>query len=46
MLSDPHQMFQVTGPLAMLGWLALVLSPVAPRIADLVAALVIPALGR
>lgn len=44
MLSDPHQMFQVTGPLAMLGWLALVLSPVAPRIADLVAALVIPAL--
>ncbi len=41
MLSDPHQMFQITGPLAMLGWLALVLSP---RLADWVAALVIPAL--
>lgn len=44
MLSDPHQMFQITGPLAMLGWLALVLSPLAPRLADWVAALVIPAL--
>lgn len=44
MLSDPHQMFQITGPLAMLGWLALVLSPLAPRPADWVAALVIPAL--
>ena len=44
MLSDPHQMFQITGPLAMLGWLALVLSPLAPRLADWVATLVIPAL--
>ncbi len=44
MLSDPHQIFQITGPLAMLGWLALVLSPLAPRLADWVAALVIPAL--
>ena len=44
MLSDPHQLFQLTSPLAMLGWLALVLSPLAPRLAQWVAALVIPAL--
>lgn len=44
MPTDPHLLFQVTGPLAMLGWLALVLSPLAPRLADWVAALVIPAL--
>jgi hypothetical protein len=44
MLSDPHQLFQITSPLAMLGWLALALSPLAPRLADWVAALIIPAL--
>ncbi|MBA4352290.1 MAG: DUF4281 domain-containing protein [Rhodobacter sp.] len=44
MLSDPYQLFQLTSPLAMLGWLALVLSPLAPRLAQWVAALVIPAL--
>ena len=44
MLSDPHDLFQITGPLAMLGWLALALSPLAPRLAQGVAALVIPAL--
>lgn len=43
-MSDPHTLFQITGPLAMLGWLALALSPLAPRLADWVAALVIPAL--
>ncbi len=41
---DPHALFQLTGPLAMLGWLALVLSPLAPRVADAMAALAIPAL--
>jgi hypothetical protein len=43
-MSDPHTLFQITGPLAMLGWLALALSPLAPRLADWVAAMVIPAL--
>lgn len=43
-MSDPHTLFQITGPLAMLGWLALALSPLAPRLADWVAALIIPAL--
>ena len=43
-MSDPHTLFQITSPLAMLGWLALALSPLAPRLADWVAALVIPAL--
>lgn len=41
MTADPHVLIQVAGPLALLGWLALVL---APRLADPVAALVIPAL--
>ncbi|TAG30194.1 MAG: DUF4281 domain-containing protein [Rhodobacterales bacterium] len=44
MLTDPHSLFQLTGPLAMLGWLALALAPLAPRLADAVAALAIPAL--
>ena len=37
MPADPHLLFQFTGPLAMLGWLALVLSPLAPRFADALA---------
>ena len=41
---DPHLLFQYTGPLAMLGWVALALSPLAPRLADMIAALTIPAL--
>lgn len=40
----PDQLFQFTGPPAMLGWMALALSPLAPRLADLIAALVIPAI--
>lgn len=43
-MTDPHAFFQLTGPLAMLGWLALVLAPAAPRLANAVATLVIPAL--
>jgi Domain of unknown function (DUF4281) len=41
---DPQTLFELSGPLAMLGWLTLVLSPFAPRVADVVAALVIPTL--
>jgi hypothetical protein len=44
MLTDPHLLFQFTGPLAMLGWLGLTLAPLAPRLAEAVAALVIPVL--
>jgi hypothetical protein len=41
---SPDQMFQIANPLAMLGWLALVLSPIAPRAAQAVSAVVIPLL--
>ena len=44
MPTDPHALFQMTGPLALMGWLALVLSPLAPRLADRLAGLAIPAL--
>jgi Domain of unknown function (DUF4281) len=44
MPTDPHALFQLTGPVAMLGWLALVLAPLAPRLTDALATLVIPAL--
>jgi len=44
MLIDPHALFQLTGPLAMLGWLSLALAPFAPRLTDAIAALAIPAL--
>ena len=44
MPTDPHALFQMTGPFALLGWLALVLSPLAPRLADRLAGLAIPAL--
>jgi Domain of unknown function (DUF4281) len=40
----PDTLFQLSGPLTILGWLALALAPLAPRAADVVAALVIPAL--
>lgn len=40
----PDILFQYTGPLAIIGWLFLMLSPLAPRIADLIAAIAIPAL--
>lgn len=41
---DPHILFQYTSPLAMLGWLTLALSPLAPRLAQIVAGLAIPAI--
>jgi hypothetical protein len=33
----PDQIFQLSNPLAMLGWLALVAAPVAPRLAEAIA---------
>lgn len=44
MSPSPDILFQYSGPLAMAGWLALMLAPLAPRLADTVAALVIPLL--
>lgn len=38
----PETIFAVVGPLAMAGWLALILSPLAPRLAQGVAVFVIP----
>ncbi|MCU0830123.1 MAG: ABA4-like family protein [Rhizobiaceae bacterium] len=40
----PDTLFQLSGPAVMAGWLALVLAPLMPRIADGVAALLIPLL--
>ena len=40
----PDTFFQLTSPMAMLGWLTLVLAPLAPRLSDAIATLVIPAL--
>ncbi|WP_102110500.1 ABA4-like family protein [Oceaniglobus roseus] len=41
---SPESLFALANPLALLGWLALALSPLAPRLADLVAGLVLPLL--
>jgi hypothetical protein len=43
MPTDPHLLFGYSGFIAMLGWLALLLAPLAPRLADMVAGAVIPA---
>ena len=40
----PDDMFQIANPVAMLGWIALVAAPLAPRMADAVANLIIPLL--
>lgn len=39
---QPDVLFQLSGPLAMAGWLALALSPLAPRLTQLAASLAIP----
>jgi len=39
---QPDALFQLSGPLAMAGWLALAASPLAPRLMGLAASLVIP----
>jgi len=38
----PDALFQLSGPIAMAGWLALALSPFAPKLTQLAARLVIP----
>lgn len=40
----PDTLFQLTNPLALLGWVALALAPLAPRLAQVVAGLAIPLL--
>jgi hypothetical protein len=40
----PETLFQIANPLAMAGWIALALAPLAPRLADLVSALILPVL--
>ena len=39
---QPDALFQLSGPLAMAGWLALAASPLAPRLTQLAASFVIP----
>ena len=41
---NPDDLFNIANPTALLGWLALVQAPLAPRYADLIAALIIPLL--
>lgn len=38
----PDALFQIANPLALLGWVALVLSPLAPRVALIVAGVAVP----
>jgi hypothetical protein len=40
----PDALFQLTSPLAMLGWLSLALSPLAPRLTQAVSAALVPLL--
>jgi Domain of unknown function (DUF4281) len=40
----PDAMFQIANPIAMLGWIALILAPLAPRITDMTAHFIIPML--
>ena len=40
----PDQLFQLSSPIALLGWIALVASPLAPRAAQIVSAAAIPLL--
>lgn len=39
---SPEEMFKISGPLAMFGWMALLASPLLPRFAQWVAALLVP----
>ena len=41
---NPDQVFQIVNPVALLGWIALALSPLSPKWADRIAATVIPLL--
>lgn len=40
----PDALFQLSGPVAIAGWLALALTPLAPRLTQLAASLIIPAI--
>jgi hypothetical protein len=40
----PDALFQIANPIAMAGWIALVLAPLAPRLTDAFAALILPIL--
>ena len=40
----PDALFQITNPIALLGWLALIIAPLAPRLTDAIANLIIPLL--
>ncbi len=40
----PDALFQIANPLALLGWVALLLSPLWPRAADRIAAVLVPSL--
>lgn len=40
----PDTLFQIASPLALVGWLALAVAPLAPRLADRVAGLAVPVL--
>ena len=42
----PDALFQLANPLALTGWAVLALAPLAPRAADRIAGLAIPALSR
>ncbi len=42
MQMTPEMLFQLSGPVALLGWLALVLSPLRPALAQVVAGVVVP----
>jgi hypothetical protein len=41
---SPDLMFQIANPVALIGWLALALSPLSPRLTQVIAGLVIPLL--
>lgn len=41
---DPASLFQLSGPLAITGWLVLVFSPLMPRAAQIISGLMIPAI--
>ena len=40
----PDSLFQIAGPIAMIGWAALALAPLAPKWADRIGGLAIPAI--
>jgi len=39
---DPESLFKLSGPLALLGWLSLLFSPLAPRFAQWMAGVIVP----